>query len=81
MDFWVQEYCLIKKDWVSAKSFTKGVCGGQRVVADTDKQAECIFDEFIETQKGKGLAQYRLIQSGWVGRIYKCRIIKTVFIK
>lgn len=81
MDFWVQEYNLVRKDWMSAKSFRRGVGGGQRIVTDTDENAERIFDEFIETQKGKGLAQYRLVQSEWVGRVHKRRIIKTVFVK
>lgn len=63
MDYWVQTYSFIRKDWVTATAFKGGVGGGQRIVTDNEQYAIDIFNAFIETQKGRGYAEYRLRKS------------------
>lgn len=63
MEFYVQEYSFIKKDWISAKEFKKGIGGGQRIVVEDEQIAIALFNEFVDAQKGKGYAEYRLIKS------------------
>lgn len=79
MNYWVQEYSYIRKDWITATAFRGGVRGGQRIVTDNEQEAIDIFNAFIESQKGKGYAEYRLIKS-WVEQY---RFIKhsTILVK
>lgn len=79
MEYWVQEYSFIRKDWVNASSFRGGVSGGQRIVTDNEQDAIDIFNAFVESQKGKGYAEYRLIKS-WSEQ-YRFRKHLTVFVK
>lgn len=76
MEFWVQEYSLIRKDWISAKKFKKGVGGGQRIVVEDEQTAIALFNEFVDAQKGKGYAEYRLIKS-WLEN-FRCPKKKVI---
>lgn len=79
MEYWVQEYSCIRKDWVNATAFRGGVFGGQRIVTDNEQEAIDIFNAFIETQKDKGHAEYRLVRS-WLEQ-NRFRKHLTVFVK
>lgn len=81
MDYWVETYSYIRKDWVTATNFHGGVGGGQRIVTDDEKEAIDIFNNFIEKQTGSGYADYRLVQSWWENRRYRCKIISTKIVK
>lgn len=82
MNYWVQEYSLIRKGWVTATNFHGGVYGGQRIVTDSEQEAIDIFNAFIDKQTGKGYAEYRLIKS-WTenGRYPKQSTILTKIVK
>lgn len=80
-NYWVQEYSLIRNDYVTASKFRGGIGGGQRIVTDNEKEAIDKFNRFVESQKEKGMAEYRLVQSWYEGNIYKMKIILHAFVK
>ena len=81
MNYWVQVYSFIRKDFVTATNFHGGVGGSQRIATNNQQEAIDIFNNFIEKQKGKEVAQYRLVKSWYEGNIYKSEVVSVVFTK